>query len=88
MGKKKTKRTANSSSGLTHQRRATQQIRDLKIKITRWKKNASVEKPHQVGKDHECRRCCRSRHDNWNTAGLEKRLRQCEAVLKIPAKSA
>ena len=88
MGKKKLKRTAKASSGLTHQRRAKREIRDLKIKITRWKKNSSVNKPHQISKDHECRRCCRSRHDNWNTAGLEKRLKQCEARLKIPAKSA
>jgi len=82
-GKKgvKRQRKHRTSSGKRRVWKARQELRRIKMKITRWKRNQGDEKKKKIwDKDQSPR--LRSRHNNWNTTGLEKRVKQLESYIK------
>ncbi len=77
----KRQRKHRVSSGKRRVWRARQELRRIKMKIERWKRNQGDEKKKKVW-DKDQSPHLRSRHDNWNTAGLEKRTKQLESYIK------
>ncbi len=83
---RKRPRKPRTGSGLKGVWKARRILRKIKMKINRWKKNQMDEsKKHIFKKNQNVRR--RSRHDNWNTAGLEKYAQLLEKIIKKGKKS-
>ena len=85
MGKSKGKsgtKTPKTSSGNRRMSRAKKALMRLKMKIARWKRNEqNPEKDRVVKKGQNA--CYRSRHNEWNTAGLEKHAKVLEEIIKM-----
>jgi hypothetical protein len=85
MGKKKSSgpggKTPKLSSGNRRLGRAKQALKRLEMKIARWKRNQDLpEKVSKWDKDQNVR--LRSRHNEWNTEGLEKCAEFLRDVIK------
>ena len=80
-GGKKRARKHRVSSGLGRMRRARKELRRVKMKIARWKRNQTDNTKVSTWRKFQNPRK-RSRHNGWDTTGLEKRVKQLEAVIK------
>ena len=75
-GRKKPGATPKTSSGLTHQFKANQAIRKLKMKIARWERNQSD--PMKVAQG--------ASRNNWDTSKMKAHLKVLEKTKAKPAK--
>jgi len=69
------------SSGTGRMAKARQVLRRLRMKIKRWKKNQTESsKVPKWSKDQSPRK--RSRHNGWDTSGLERHAQLQEEIIK------
>lgn len=77
----KRQRKSQTSSGISRMARARKILRKLRMKITRWTKNQTeVTKASKWSKDQNPRK--RSRHNGWDTSGLERYAQLQEDIIK------
>lgn len=89
-GKKGPDKKKNISSGLKLRRWANREIKRIDMKIARFKANAAAGKKHKLSAEHICKvdpkASCASRHNNWDTAGLERHRAYLQKIAARPPK--
>jgi len=81
MAGKKKKRTTRVSSGMNIIWKARQAIRRIEKKIARWKRNQTNPNKKSAWTKHQNPHLS-SRHDNWNTSGLERHIQLLQNIIK------
>lgn len=74
-------RTTRTSGGTRGLGKAKKDLRRLKMKIKRWKRYQTDNTKTKTWRDFQNPHL-RSRHNNWDISGLERRIKQLESQIK------
>lgn len=86
-GKSSTSVKVNSSSGKRRISRAKQALLRVNMKIARWKRYLEEEKPSMTTEQKRSKKHKnKSRHNNWDTAGLERRAKLLKSIVDMGRK--
>lgn len=74
-------KTAKTSGGMRRASRAKRALMRLNMKIARWKRNQNDETKAPPKWDKKQKVRLRSRHNEWNTEGLERHAKLLQKII-------